>query len=267
MPWLRLILLLAGLAFLGCLVWWERRRPRQAQDASLTRGERTEPSFTEPSLDQSSFAPAEAGAERARELRRLPPVIEWDDAVPAVGATVSSAPSERPAKPAAAPAMGGVDLPLPELPPLLVEWPAEQDRRIVTLRILSLRQDRLAGRSLRQGLTGCGFRHGQYGIFHLPEEDGRVVLSAASLVRPGMLDPVTMDFQRFAGINLFAVLPGPLSTELALERLGQVAVELAARVEGKVQDENGAPFVAADASQWRRRCLRAIDGTASGQSG
>ncbi len=145
-------------------------------------------------------------------------------------------------------------------PELIVDWPAEDARRIVTLRILPSRQDRLAGRALRQGLAACGFRHGQFGIFHLAGEDGRVFISAASLVRPGMLDPATMDFQRFAGINVFAVLPGPVSPEVALQRLGQVAVEVAARVGGRVQDENSAPFSAGEAGQWRERCLSTIEG-------
>ncbi len=148
------------------------------------------------------------------------------------------------------------------MPELIVDWPAEESRRIVTLRILPARQDRLAGRALRQGLVACGFRHGQFGIFHLAGDDGRVLISAASLVRPGMLDPATMDFQRFAGINVFAVFPGPVGTEEALERLGQVAVEVAARVGGRVQDENSAPFSAGEAGQWRQRCLSAMNGAA-----
>jgi len=56
------------------------------------------------------------------------------------------------------------DSPAEPLPPLRVEWPADDERYIVTLRIVSARQDRLAGRALRQGLAGCGFRHGQLGI-------------------------------------------------------------------------------------------------------
>ena len=69
-----------------------------------------------------------------------------------------------------------------------------------------------------------------------------------------------MDFQRFAGINVFAVLPGPVSAEEALQRLAQVAVEVAARVGGRVQDENSTPFSAGDAVQWRQRCLSAMQG-------
>jgi cell division protein ZipA len=261
MAWLRLILLLAGVLFIGLLMWWERRRQRQAAQPSPARGERSEPTF-----DAGGEAKAGQGAElaagepvsappaRERESRRMPPVIDWSDA--AATTDVDSPPSAAQVSPERGGAMVAAPAALPELPPLVVDWPPENDRRIVTLRIIPARQDRLAGRALRQGLTGCGFRHGQFGIFHLPLEDGRVVLSAASLVRPGMLDPTTMDFQRFSGINLFAVLPGPLSPEATLERLAAAAVELAARVEGRVQDENGVPLGPAEIAAWRQRCLR-----------
>ena len=259
MAWLRPILLLAGALFIVLLVWWERRRPRQASERGTSRATRSEPAL-EPSTtaDVPAGAPPhheraparrnEASEVRDRELRRTPPVIGWSDAAPSAQDPQASL--------AADAANDSSPGPQPEL---IVEWPAEDARRIVTLRILPARQDRLPGRALRQGLTACGFRHGQFGIFHLPEEDGRVVISAASLVRPGILDPSTMDFQRFAGINLFAVLPGPLSSEVALQRLGQIAVEVAARVGGRVQDESSAPFSAEEAPAWRRRCLTAIE--------
>lgn len=279
MAWLRLILLLCGALFIGLLVWWERRRPRQAQNGGGARTGRSEPSFdmgpgADPGPEQGDRgegpaqasaagqglrpahalgggfvvdqAPPEARA-RDRELRRPPPVIDWSDAEITVGSDPPMTGEQQP-----------IPAPLADLPPLVVAWPPEAERRIVTLRILPARQDRLAGRALRQGLAGCGFRHGPFGIFHLPEADGRVVLSAASLVRPGILDPENMDFQRFAGINLFAVLPGPLPAELALNRLAAVAAELADRIAGRVQDESGAPFNGARLAEWRQRCLASM---------
>lgn len=255
MDWLRPILLLAGALFMALLIWWERRRPHRVRGAAYSRS-RVEPQLAPavevaPELDAEPAAvdpSANPVAHRVafREPPRAPQRVDWPplNASPAPAPTVASAADEHPASESE--------------PPLIVEWPDEGARRIVTLRILPARHDRLAGRALRQGLTASGFRHGAFGIFHLPEHDGRVVLSAASLVRPGMLDPATMDFQRFAGINLFAVLPGPVSDEAALQRLGQVAVELAGRVEGQVQEESGAPFNAAAVSAWRGRCLQAI---------
>ena len=253
MTWLRPILLLAGALFIIFLVWWERRRPRQAADSTPIRADRdglmpvASASGARPEPIATADAPIERVDLRDRALHRTPPIIDW----PEENSAPSMAAEETKAEESAAGA------PAPEL---IVDWPAEDTRRIVTLRILPSRQDRLPGRDLRQGLTACGFRHGQFGIYHLAGEDGRVVISAASLVRPGMLDPTTMDFQRFAGINVFAVFPGPVSTDLALQRLCQVAVEVAARVGGRVQDENSAPFDAAESGAWRQRCLNLVEG-------
>src|SRR4051812_9720894 len=255
MAWLRPILLLAGALFIALLVWWERRRPRQAPESAGARTQRSEPI-----LELPAPAPAESATEliaeqgapesatfRDRDLHRAPPILDWTDHD--ASQLAGAAPSAVVDSGAAAAA-----------PELIVDWPSEDERRIITLRILPARQDRLAGRAVRQGLAACGFRHGQFGIFHLAGEDGRVFISAASLVRPGMLDPATMDFQRFAGINVFAVLPGPVDAEDALHRLGQVAIEVAARVGGRVQEESSAPFSAERASEWRQRCLGSLQG-------
>ena len=253
MNWLRPILLLAGALFIVILVWWERRRPHQAARSVPERPERSESALAVASTAhrQEAVPSAEVVSERFeprdRDMHRAPPVIEWPTVAP-------------PPALIAEPEQAEVSVPAAPLPELVVDWPTEDTRRIVTLRILPSRHDRLPGRDLRQGLTACGFRHGQFGIFHLAGEDGRVVISAASLVRPGMLDPTTMDFQRFAGINVFAVFPGPASADLTLQRLSQVAVEVAARVGGRVQDENSAPFDDADTGPWRRRCLTIIEG-------
>jgi cell division protein ZipA len=254
MFWLRPILLLAGALFIVSLFWWDRRRPRRAaaEDAGAARTElqerqeRTEPSFE-----------AVATVGNDREQRRALPVIDWPVPAPTVagddvaGGVAGGASYLAPREAVA----------VAEPPPMIIDWPEEGSRRIVTLRIVPAGSERLPGRAVRQGLSACGFRHGQFGIFHLPGDDGRVILSAASLVRPGTLDPAAMDFQRYAGLNLFAVLPGPLDAGPALERLGQVALELAGRVSGRVHDERSAPLGAGSVADWRHRVLGAL-GTA-----
>ncbi len=257
MYWLRPILFAAGLLLFCVLIWMERRRPRRTAEGGTPRAERTEPTF-----DAQAHGRAGAGAGGERESPRPLPVIDWSTEAVADGAAgdsnsdqgvvsvVTEAPAPRPVA-------------LEELPPLVVDWPEEHSRRIVTLRIVPAGADRLPGRALRQGLTASGFRPGPFGIFHLPADDGRVILSAASLVRPGVLDPVAMDFQRYPGVNVFAVLPGPLSAELALQRLGQTTLELAGRVAGRVQDDTGATFSAAASGEWRRRILAAVGAVAA----
>jgi FtsZ-interacting cell division protein ZipA len=133
---------------------------------------------------------------------------------------------------------------LPAAEPIapIVEWPPEQQRHILSVRVVGLSAERLAGRSLRQALGACGFVHGRFGIFHQPGADGRALLSAANLNKPGMFDPATMDFQRFRGLGLFTVLPGPLPPAAALDHLLDTASDLAERLHARLQDEHGQPL-------------------------
>ncbi|MGB8692752.1 MAG: cell division protein ZipA C-terminal FtsZ-binding domain-containing protein [Steroidobacteraceae bacterium] len=263
---LRAILLLAGLLFIAALIWLERRRPSRVQPEADVRSGREEPAF---GFQDAEVASTGSGTPRGPDPGRALPLIDWST-------PVGAAPPDPPLMEVAeltpvrtlpdTTASAGVAASQGEqAQPLRVELPAEEVRRIVSLRIVAARQNRIAGRSLRQGLTGAGFQHGEFGIFHLAHSDGRAVLSAASLVRPGILDPESMDFQSFSGINLFAVLPGPLKPEATLERLTAVATELAQRVEGRVQDERGMPFDSAHPAAWRERALSTL-GTQAGQA-
>jgi len=266
---LRWILLATGLLFLAGLAWWEQRRPRQARGdehpsaaagatdvpagavdpapAMLRAGDSGEPlgpgeplrvvdwsgaARVEPEipLDVPVLAPAFPPA-------RLEPRIAVDDAT-----GPSAAPGGAPVLPATT---GG-------RPSLVVEWPPEAQRRIVNLRVVPVRVDRFSGRALRLSLAAAGFEHGRFGIFHLPGPGGRVIVSAASLTRPGILDPDNMDFQRFGGLNLFAVLPGPLPPVAAVDRLVDAACDIAQRLEGRVQDESGLPLDVGRVEQLRQ---------------
>jgi FtsZ-interacting cell division protein ZipA len=132
--------------------------------------------------------------------------------------------------------------PPPAPAPLLVDWPPDGERHIVALRIVPASEERLSGRAVRLAITACGFVHGRFGIFHQPDADGRALLSVASLSKPGILDPINMDFQRLTGISLFTVLPGPLAPADALDHLVGIARELSLRLPARVQDEQGQPL-------------------------
>lgn len=137
-----------------------------------------------------------------------------------------------------------VDVEPPSVTPksVRVEWPPEAERSILSVRLVCRGGDRLSGRNVRHGLEASGFLHGRFGIFHQPGPDGRAVLSAANLSRPGLLDPDTMDFVSFSGLSLFAVLPGPQAPGETLELLLSVAQSLADRLGARLQNEHGAPL-------------------------
>lgn len=124
----------------------------------------------------------------------------------------------------------------------IVEWPPDELRRVVALRLVAPPPERLAGRALRLALAAEGFVIGKFSIFHKPDDSGRAVLSAASLSKPGTFDMGTMDTQRFGGLSLFAVLPGPKTPTQTFDELLATARNLNERLQGALQDERGGPL-------------------------
>ena len=151
-------------------------------------------------------------------------------------------------------------------PQITLAWPAEGQRRIVTLRVVPRGEPRFAGRALRQAFSGCGFWHGPMDIFHLPDDQGRVLISAAALAQPGTFDPSIMDSQRFSGLNLFAVLPAPIPQREVFEELVHAARQLAERLGGLITDQHGEELTAERISRLRQSLEDAPGAPVSGES-
>jgi FtsZ-interacting cell division protein ZipA len=124
----------------------------------------------------------------------------------------------------------------------IVDWPDEDVRRIVALRLVSGAGERFQGRAVRLALAAEGFVLGKFDIFHKPGPDSRAILSAASLTKPGTFSLGTMDAQRYGGLSLFAVLPGPLAPVATFDELLTTARSLNDRLRGALQDERGEPL-------------------------
>jgi cell division protein ZipA len=151
-------------------------------------------------------------------------------------------------------------------PQLMLAWPKEAERRIVTLRVIPAREARFAGRALRQAFAAAGFWHGPLDIYHLPDEAGRVIVSAAALAQPGTFDPSIMDSQRFSGLNLFAVLPGPLSEPAAFDELMRAARSLAERLDGAITDQHGEELTPPRVARLRQSLESPVQARAAGES-
>lgn len=195
---------------------------------------------------------------RADDGGRTIPVVDsvtlTDEPAPQVEASSPPAPAPAPAPvptPAPAPAPAPTPAPTPAPAPAPASA-AEQDRRIVGLRIVARNGERFTGASVRQALQGEGFVHGEMRIFHRSTGDGRVLLSAASLTRPGDFDLKTMDSLLYRGLNLFAVLPGPLPGRDTVDRLLLTGHTLAQRLRGELQDSRGEPLTETRATEMRR---------------
>jgi hypothetical protein len=183
---------------------------RAAQSAERTSGSAAGPPWTA----DSEAAPMQA----SRSPEQAPP-----DA--GISSVAPSLPAE-PAKPTAP----------------IVDWPPEQDRRIIALRLVCVSPERFSGRAIRTALAAEGFIHGKFSIFHKPDVHNRAVLSAASLSKPGVFDLETIDSQRFSGLNLFAVLSASQSAREPFEQLLACARNLNERLEGGLQDDRGGPL-------------------------
>lgn len=150
----------------------------------------------------------------------------------------------------AAPAAQPTAAPPPAAPPIAapptspepvvdIIWPPPHAGRVLGFRLLNATGQPVAGRRLRLALEGAGFVPGPQIIYHRPDAGGAVLMSAANLVRPGDLDPATMDAQEFRGIHLFSILPGPLPGLKTLDELVATSRALAQRLDLVVQDDRG----------------------------
>lgn len=250
---LRVVLLSGGLLLILVLVWLERRR--QSGRACALEAERAALNGEHQVINQSAGLreEPELPASRDSTARRPLPVIDWNALEQDGGDADDHEPrlAVHAMQPAGAPARReqgshNAAVAASEVPvhaPRIDHWPPDDQRRICSLRLVPLSAERFTGRVLRNALQGLGFVHGELGIFHLPDDQNRALMSAASLARPGQLDPGNMDFQNFSGLHLFMVLPGPMPPKDMLERLFAVADELAERTGGALKDERGAPLL------------------------
>ena len=281
MPELRWTLLIIGVLFVVILAWWERRRPHQASrqaphiseeprpvaadDWGTSASVAREPSLTLPEIrtDARPVAPsAPWTVDRERTSPKELPIVEIpDDSL--IGLRVDDGPEvedeeiDEIGEDGLADVAEGVGEAVivepppaaPEVPPPpsefvkpIVQWPPEDQRTIVSLRLVARPPDRFRGNLLRQALAAEGFVLGEFDIFHKPDANNRAVLSASNLSKPGTFDIETMDTQRFVGLSLIAVLPGPKSPQKAFDDLLMAARTLNERLEGALQDDKGGPL-------------------------
>lgn len=258
---LRWILLGAGLALIaGLYLWGTRSRLRSAVDRVRPAVSPSPPAMPDDDDEVPARVEPQVWLEPEGPGPLEPvPVIEVDpgDTIDTVDdLRVSSgrreptlghrqaAPQER--------APAGSPEPVPPYEPLESETQVEaRAQRIVALRVVAPLPSRFEGSLLAEALAAEQFEFGRYQIFHRNDEAGRALISLASLREPGTFDPATMAGSAYAGVALFAVLPGPLSAQQAFEELLSVARSLASRLGGHVQDDRGVPLVAQRISRLR----------------
>jgi cell division protein ZipA len=279
MPELRWILL--GLGILFCLgLWWrESRRPRQAASSSARAGG--------PVRQDPVIAPPEPPRHVLMEQEPQPELPEVllpdDDPTPPVEPEPTFAPEPEPvvaakerlarelfSRPVAEmleriePILGDTEIIDPDSPAAEPLRPPPEEK-IVTLRLAAPPLERFDGRALVEALRAAGLEHGKFSIFHKVAPNGATLMSVASLVEPGTFDLDRIEAQRFPGISLFAVLPGPMEAGATLDMMVGIARDLGARLRGVLQDERGVPMspqkladLRVGLMEWQRRADAAM---------
>jgi cell division protein ZipA len=296
MPELRIILLVVGVLFVAGIAgfeWWRSRgsrplaasvarddgpadsppRPQPAPlpDINVVRDSRVARSDSLPVIELASTS--ESGTRRALGISIS------DDVAVDVAHDSGHREAQEPARSSGTrnePYIGQDDsisavrvLDEPEAlrsPNLLLAWPNETERRIVTLRVIPRVELRFQGRGVRQAFSAAGFWHGPLDIYHLPDDEGRVVISAAALAQPGTFDPSIMDSQRFSGLNLFAVLPGPKPERETFDELVHAARQLAERLDGTLADQHGEELTPQRIARLRQALEAPVAARASGEA-
>lgn len=163
--------------------------------------------------------------------RREPPVVT----------TTASDPIQQPERPRPAPKPG--------------------ERKIVSLR-LPAGSIKFSGAELARLFSENSLSHGKYGIYHRLARD-QSVFSIASMVEPGTFDPNTIAESEFAGITMFAVLPGPVDALQAVEEMVATGRQLETALGAELQDERGNPLTSRLVARLRSEVIAYQRGMAS----
>jgi cell division protein ZipA len=151
-------------------------------------------------------------------------------------ATVVEPPVVSPAKTAAAPPPAPAND-----PPVVADTETKSDRmqRIMAVRLVMLSGRLASGEQLAQAFRAERLDYGRYRIFHRMAEGERPIFSVASLVEPGSFDPDLMATERYLGVSMFAVFPGPIPAPQAFDELIATGRRLADRLGAVLQDDTG----------------------------
>jgi len=110
---------------------------------------------------------------------------------------------------------------------------------IVTLRLMARDRSGFPAEQLILALREHGLRHGRFGIFHAHDELEDIIYSVANLVEPGTFNLAEVKTERYPGISLFLVLPGPSDPLEAFDSMISLGKSLALEFSGELLDEQG----------------------------
>lgn len=115
------------------------------------------------------------------------------------------------------------------------------EEKIVNLLVVQGQGAPLDGAAVHQALAEQRLQYGERKIYHRLDQ-GKIVFSVASLVKPGTLDPAEQQTLVTPGLTVFMVLPGPTRPRLALQDMIATTRALAEQLGAEVFDATRQPF-------------------------
>jgi cell division protein ZipA len=261
---LRWILIACGVLLLAGIYFWGRRyRGRDGGNETIVTS-RSEPMIDAPEFDEGfdpSFDEPEVAPEELEPIEHMPLEVRpaYEDVI---------APANRASRrdPVISDDNVGLTMPLPvepamdpaetaprREPPVVTTTASEPsierapaaankpgERKIVALR-LPAGSINFAGAELARLFVENALTHGKYSIYHRLEND-RSVFSVASMVEPGTFDPNALLESEFAGVTMFAVLPGPIDALAAVDAMVAAGRNFEKALGATLQDERGNPL-------------------------
>lgn len=224
---LRFTLLLLGLALLGILFLWERRRRARKDEWELPpdadlRGDPVLPDETRPE-DAWEIIPLHArrdsglGERELEQMRGIAPQPEaLGDDIPTLTDVVTTSPAKKP---------------LPDL--------------VVALTVIADSATPISGQQLLDATRLAGMSYGAHRIFHRMVQ-GEALFSMANILEPGYFDLAAMESFSTPGLALFMRLPGKSDGSIAVKQMVDAARLMAQRFNGRLCDERRRPLTEQD---------------------
>lgn len=111
---------------------------------------------------------------------------------------------------------------------------------VLVMHVVGINGTNLHGATLLTSILGAGFQYGDMQIFHRyvdPAGNGSVLFSLANMVKPGYLQPESMDEMITPGISLFMMIPSFGDDQQNFKMMLQSAQRIADDVKGVVLDD------------------------------
>jgi cell division protein ZipA len=129
------------------------------------------------------------------------------------------------------------------------------EQLIIALRLRARTPEGFSGTDLLEACRAERLEHGKFGAFHSLDDQGHSRFLIASLVEPGEFVLETMPGERYLGVSLFMVLPGPKEPLTALDGMLACGRRLARRLDGELLDEKGTALTVQEAAWLREQVV------------